>query len=329
MVHPPTIKQLRYLVALADHLHFGRAARACHVSQSTLSAGIQELEALLDADLVDRNRRRVSLTPLGEQVVAQARRVLEEVERLCAIADSAREPLSGPLRLGIIPTIAPFLLPPLMPALRHAFPKLRLLLREALSADLCRALLAGELDVVLYALPYRCGGVEEEPLFPDPFHAAFPPGADPLPERIRTQDLDGRTLLLLEEGHCLRDHALAACSLPGVDPARSILGTSLLTLVHMVDNGLGVTLLPEMAIAGGILAGTGVRTVPLADPQAARTIGLIWRKGSPRREEFRRLAAFIRDWHATHHHDLSAEHSGGEPALLTPAGRMAEEREAS
>ncbi len=311
MVHPPTIKQLRYLVALADRLHFGRAARACHVSQSTLSAGIQELEALLDADLVDRNRRRVSLTPLGEQVVAQARRVLEEVERLCAIADSAREPLSGPLRLGIIPTIAPFLLPPLMPALRRAFPKLQLLLKEALSADLCRALLAGELDVVLYALPYRCGGVEEEPLFADPFYAAFPPGDDPLPERVPTEDLDGRTLLLLEEGHCLRDHALAACSLPGVDPAQSILGTSLLTLVHMVDNGLGVTLLPEMAIDGGILAGTGVRAVPLAESAAARTIGLIWRKGSPRREEFRRLAAFMRDWHAVYYRNRQAQHAGG------------------
>ncbi len=320
MTHPPTIKQLRYLVALADHLHFGRAARACHVSQSTLSAGIQELEALLDADLVDRNRRRVSLTPLGEQVVAQARRVLEEVERLCAIADSAREPLSGPLRLGIIPTIAPFLLPPLMPALRRAFPKLQLILKEALSADLCRALLAGELDVVLYALPYRCGGVEEEPLFADPFHAAFPPGPDPLPERVRTEDLDGRTLLLLEEGHCLRDHALAACSLPGVDPAQSIMGTSLLTLVHMVDNGLGVTLLPEMAIAGGILAGTGVRAVPLAESAAARTIGLIWRKGSPRRAEFRRLAAFIRDWHAAYHRSRQAQHGGVLPKPQSQGG---------
>ncbi|GIX15911.1 MAG: LysR family transcriptional regulator [Rhodothalassiaceae bacterium] len=315
MIHPPTIKQLRYLVALAEHLHFGRAARACHVSQSTLSAGIQELEALLDADLVDRNRRRVSLTPLGEKVVAQARRVLEEVERLCAIAESQREPLSGPLRLGIIPTIAPFLLPPLMPALRQTFPKLQLYLKEALSAELCRALLAGELDVVLYALPYRCGGVEEEELFRDRFLAAFPPGTDPLPARIRTEDLDGHTLLLLEEGHCLRDHALAACSLPGVDPARSILGTSLLTLVQMVDNGLGVTLLPEMAVDGGILAGTGVRVVPLADPQAARVIGLIWRKGSPRREEFRRLAAFIRDWHAARARPAAA----GRPAEPVPA----------
>ena len=221
MIHPPTIKQLRYLVALAEHLHFGRAARACHVSQSTLSAGIQELEALLDADLVD-------------------------------------------LRLGIIPTIAPFLLPPLMPALRQTFPKLQLYLKEALSAELCRALLAGELDVVLYALPYRCGGVEEEELFRDRFLAAFPPGTDPLPARIRTEDLDGHTLLLLEEGHCLRDHALAACSLPGVDPARSILGTSLLTLVQMVD---------------------------------------------------RRLAAFIRDWHAARARPAAA----GRPAEPVPA----------
>ncbi|MFQ5348081.1 MAG: hydrogen peroxide-inducible genes activator [Rhodothalassiaceae bacterium] len=294
----PTLKQLRYLVALREQLHFGRAAEACHVTQSTLSAGIAELEAVLDAHLVERTRRSVLFTPLGEEVVAKARRVLSEAESLVDLTRAAAEPLSGTLRMGLIPTIAPFLLPRAMPALRRRFPKLRLQLREQMSEDLCHALHSGELDVVLYALPYRCGEVEEMALFADPFYAAYPPGDDPLPEAVRTEDLDGQTLLLLEEGHCLRDHALAACSLPGVDPTRSILGTSLHTLVQMVDNGLGMTLLPKMAIDAGILAGTGVRIAPLAGEAPCRTIGLVWRRQSPRAEEFRLLGNALKAWQA-------------------------------
>jgi len=290
----PTLKQLRYLVTLRDHLHFGKAAEACHVTQSTLSAGIAELETLLNASLVERTRRSVLFTPLGEQVTVRARRVLGEADELVELTRAASAPLSGTLRMGVIPTIAPFLLPQAMPLLRRTWPQLKLHLREQRSEDLCRELHAGTLDLVLYALPYRCGDVHEEPLFEDPFVAAFPPGEDALPAAVRTQDLDGRTLLLLEEGHCLRDHALAACSLPGVDPTRSILGTSLHTLVQMVDGGLGMTLLPEMAIRGGILQGTGVRTAPLAGQAPARTIGLIWRRQSPRADEFRLLADLFR-----------------------------------
>jgi len=293
----PTLKQLRYLVALHEQMHFGRAAEGCHVTQSTLSSGIAELEALLDASLVERTRRSVFFTPLGEDVVAKARRVLGEAEGLVELASAAHEPLCGTLRMGIIPTIAPFLLPRAMPALRKAYPGLKLRLREQMSEVLCHEVHSGELDVVLYALPYRCGDVHEERLFEDPFYAAYPPGDAPLPEAVSTEDLDGETLLLLEEGHCLRDHALAACSLPGVDPTRSILGTSLHTLVQMVDSGLGMTLLPRMAIDGGLLNGTGVRVVPLAGEAPSRSIGLIWRKNSPRAEEYRMLAAFFRDWH--------------------------------
>lgn len=301
----PTLRQLRYLVALSEQLHFGRAAQACHVTQSTLSAGLAELESLLTATLVERTRRTVFFTPLGEEVAAQARRVLAETDRLVELVSAAHAPLSGTLRMGIIPTIAPFLLPRAMPALRAAYPQLKLRLREQMSETLCHEVHAGEIDLALYALPYRCGDVHEEVLFGDPFYAAYPPGEDPLPETVRSEDLDDRTLLLLEEGHCLRDHALAACSLPGLDPTRSILGTSLHTLVQMVDNGLGMTLLPKMAIEGGILNGTQVRTVPLAGEAPARTIGLVWRKTSPRSEEYRLLAAFFRTWH------------GGEP----PGGR--------
>jgi len=293
----PTLRQLRYLVALSEQMHFGRAAETCHVTQSTLSAGIAELEALLDATLVERTRRSVFFTPLGEEVVTQARRVLAETDRLVDLVSAAHEPLSGTLRMGIIPTIAPFLLPRAMPSLREDYPQLKLRLREQMSETLCHEVHAGEVDVVLYALPYRCGDVHEEVLFDDPFYAAYPPGEDPLPETARSEDLDDRTLLLLEEGHCLRDHALAACSLPGLDPTRSILGTSLHTLVQMVDTGLGMTLLPKMAIEGGILNGTRVRTVPLAGDAPSRTIGLVWRKNSPRSEEYRMLADFFREWH--------------------------------
>lgn len=290
----PTLKQLRYLLALREHMHFGRAADACHVTQSTLSSAIAELETLLNAALVERTRRTLLFTPLGEQVIRQARKVLSEADTLVALTEAASEPLSGTLRMGIIPTIAPFLLPKIMPALRRSWPALRLQLREQMSDVLCHDLHNGDLDIVLYALPFRCGDVEEMRLFDDPFVAAFPPGPRDLPDAIRNEDLDGETLLLLEEGHCLRDHALAACSLPGVDPTRSILGTSLHTLVQMVDSGLGMTLLPEMAVEGGLLNGTGVRTVPLAGTPPARTIGLVWRRNSARGEEFRLLGETIK-----------------------------------
>jgi len=294
----PTLKQLRYLVALREHLHFGRAAEASHVTQSTLSAGIAELESLLGASLVERTRRSVFFTPLGEEVAAKARSVLAEAEGLAELAQAAQDPLCGTVHMGIIPTIAPFLLPRAMPALRRAYPRLKLRLREQMSDVLCHEVHSGALDLVLYALPYRCGDLHEEALFEDPFYAAYPPGSDRLPESVGTADLDGQTLLLLEEGHCLRDHALAACSLPGLDPTRSILGTSLHTLVQMVDNGLGMTLLPRMAIEGGILGGTGVRVVPLTGEAPARTIGLVWRRASPRADEYRLLADFFRGWHA-------------------------------
>ncbi|GAB4570624.1 MAG: hydrogen peroxide-inducible genes activator [Rhodothalassiaceae bacterium] len=293
-MHYPTLKQLRYLVALKEHLHFGHAAEACHVTQSTLSAGIAEIEALLAVPLVERTRRSVRFTPLGEQAVRQARRILDETDILMETIAAGSEPLSGTLRLGVIPTVAPFLLPRIMPALRRAWPSLRLQLREQMSEALCHELHSGDLDLILYALPYRCGDVEEALLFSDPFLAAFPPGTRPLPEAIGPEDIDGETLLLLEEGHCLRDHALAACSLPGVDPTRSILGTSLHTLVQMVDSGLGMTLLPRLAIDGGILNGTGVRTVPLKGNPPSREIGLVWRRSSARRKEFLLLAETVR-----------------------------------
>lgn len=291
----PTLRQLGYLVALAEHHHFGRAAEACRVTQSTLSAGIQELETLLAANLVERTKRRVMFTPLGDDIVARARPLLRAAEDIAELAAAAAEPLSGTLRLGVIPTIGPYLLPRLLPALRQRFPKLKLHLREDLSARLLEQLAAGRLDVILFALPYPAEAVETVVLGLDPFVLACPPGHplceyDPVPDEA----IAGAPLLLLEEGHCLREHALAACHLPGAGAGEGLRGTSLHTLVQMVANGLGVTLLPRMAVADA-LRGTGVVTRPLAGGDAVRRIGLGWRRSSPRKKEFLLLAEVLRE----------------------------------
>ncbi|MGE5518185.1 MAG: hydrogen peroxide-inducible genes activator [Bacteroidota bacterium] len=290
----PTLRQLRYLVALAEHRHFGRAAETCLATQSTLSAGLQELENLLGVVLVERTKRKVMLTPIGEEVVARAREVLHGAEDIADLAASAAEPLSGPLRLGVIPTIAPYLLPRVLPRLRADHPGLRLYLREDLTARLLDRLGAGDLDVALIALPYHAPDIETLDIAEDPFVLACPPG-HPLAAKanLRSADLVGADLLLLEEGHCLRDHALAACHLPGPARGDGVLGTSLATLVQMVANGLGVTLLPKMAVECGVLAGTDVVTRPILDA-GSRGIGLAWRPSSPRKADFRALGDALR-----------------------------------
>jgi LysR family hydrogen peroxide-inducible transcriptional activator len=228
---------------------------------------------------------------LGERIAAKARRILGEAEELADMARAAGRPLAGELRMGVIPTIAPFLLPRLLPRLRSAFPELKLYLREETSGAACDALHRGQLDCVLLALPYGCGEVEAAPLFSDRLHVAFPPGeAEGLPEELRPTDLDEGRLLLLEDGHCLKDHALAACNRPEMRAGAAMLGTSLHTLVQMVANGLGTTIVPEMAIEAGILEGTGIGARRLRSRQAERRIALIWRKSSPREKEFRMLA---------------------------------------
>jgi LysR family hydrogen peroxide-inducible transcriptional activator len=295
----PTLKQLQYLVALRDQGHFGRAAAACFVTQSTLSAGIRELETLIGVTLVERTRRVVRFTPLGERIADKARRVIREADELTDMVRAAGKPLSGELRMGVIPTIAPFLLPGLLPRLRKDWPDLKLFLREETSQAACDGLHRGQLDCVLLALPYACGEVESEPLFDDPIHLAFPPGeAPPAPPGaaapVHPQAIDEERLLLLEDGHCLRDHALAACNRPELRAEAAMLGTSLHTLVQMAANGLGVTMVPEMALKAGILEGTGVEARPLAADHAYRRIALIWRKGSPREKDFRLLAEALR-----------------------------------
>jgi LysR family hydrogen peroxide-inducible transcriptional activator len=296
MIYLPTIKQLQYLVALHRSRHFGKAADACYVTQSTLSAGLRELETLLGVTLVERNRRVVRFTPLGEAVVDRAWRLLNEADAITELARAAGKPLASELRLGVIPTIAPFLLPALLPGLRRRWPDLKLYLREEQSGPACEQLARGQLDCLLLALPYSCGDVDSETLFEDPIRFAFHPDdlANP-PAAVSPERIDESRLLLLEDGHCLKDHALAACSRATFRPDQSVLGTSLHTLVQMVENRIGMTLLPQMAIDAGILAQTSIETRPLASPDAKRSIALAWRPSSPRAEEYRLFAQSLRE----------------------------------
>nr|MBA2771427.1 LysR family transcriptional regulator [Sphingomonas sp.] len=258
-VHLPTLKQLQYLVALHHHGHFRKAAEACFVTQSTLSAGLRELENLLGVVLVERTRRVVRFTPLGQKIADKAVRLLREAEELTDMARAQGQPLHGELRMGVIPTIAPFLLPAILPRLRSRWPELKLFLREETSQAACDALHRGQLDCVLLAVPYPCGDVEMVDLFDDELLLAFPPHENP-PASIAANAIDEHRLLLLEDGHCLKDHALAACNRPQLRAEARMLGTSLHTLIQMVDNGLGLTLVPQMAVSAGILDGTGIVT---------------------------------------------------------------------
>lgn len=294
MSRHPTIKQLRYLCSVVEHGHFGRAARACHVSQSTLSAGILELEEVLGASLLERNNRNLVLTGLGEEVVERARSLLLDVEDLVALCEASAEPLSGRLRLGVIPTIAPFLLPVMLNGLRKDYPDFKPFIREDLTDPLIEALHRGELDLLLLALPVSAEGVETMPLFDDPFYLAAPLNhALVSQEGLSTEDLRGQELLLLEDGHCLRDHALEACKLRGSDYKVPYQATSLTTVVQMVASGIGVTLLPSIAIHGGALAAPEVAVKAFDDPEISRKIGLMWRRKTPRRTEFRLLGDYI------------------------------------
>ncbi|MET0250231.1 MAG: hydrogen peroxide-inducible genes activator [Sphingobium sp.] len=292
----PTLKQLQYLVALKEYGHFGKAADSCYVTQSTLSAGIRELESLVGITLVERTRRVVRFTALGDRIVEKAHRVLREAEELAAIAEASGKPLTGELRMGVIPTIAPFLLPRLLPRLRKERPELKLYLREETTQAAIESLRHGHVDCVLLALPYATGELDSEILLRDPLYVAFPRDdpRDP-PEWIGPEMIDDSKLLLLEDGHCLKDHALAACNRPELRANATMMGTSLHTLVQMVDNGLGLTMLPEMAITGGILEHTNIAARRIRSDRAYREIALVWRKNSPREKEFRLLAELLRD----------------------------------
>jgi LysR family hydrogen peroxide-inducible transcriptional activator len=317
-VHPPTIKQLQYLVALREHGHFGKAADSCFVTQSTLSAGLRDLEALLGVTLVERTRRVVRFTALGEKVADKAIRVLREAEELAEMARADGQPLHGELRMGVIPTIAPFLLPAMLPRLRGEWPSLKLYLREETSQAACEALHRGQLDCVLLALPYPCGDVDSAALFDDRLFVAFPDGEAPRGTSVEVEAIDENRMLLLEDGHCLKDHALAACNRPELRANAAMMGTSLHTLVQMVDNGLGVTFVPAMAIEAGILDGTHVDAKPLRSNLGFRRIALIWRRSSPREPEFQLLAATLRKIMSELIPDLAAVEPPEQPASRHP-----------
>lgn len=289
----PSPQQLRYLLALAELGHFGRAADACAVTQSTLSAGLLALERQLDAPILDRGAgKHVVFTALGEEIVARARKALAALEAVAEAASAARAPLSGPLRLGVIPTIGPFLLPRLMPVLRGAFPNLRLFVREDVTKALVDRLAANRLDLLLVALPCECGDAETLAISRDEFVVALPRGHRLAARaRVPAAALAGERMLLLEDGHCMRDQALSLCG--GVGEQEEFAATSLHTLAQMVAGGLGVTLLPRMAVDAGVAAWADVELRPLSGSSAWRMIGLAWRPRSPRADEYRALAPLI------------------------------------
>ena len=295
MTRLPSTKQLQYLVALAEHSHFGRAAEACFVSQSAFSNAIKELELTLDTQLVDRTNRQVTITATGQEVVTLARLALRDIQSLVELAAGEKQPLTGELRLGVIPTIAPFLLPKLLPKLRQQYPELQLYLTEDQTAQIYERLMDGELDVLLLALPWEMRGVEVRNLFRDSFRLACRQGTRRIdPRNYRFNRLDSDSILLLEDGHCLRDHALTACKIRHTEKVRRFAASSLLTLVEMVDADLGITFLPEMAEGSSLLRNTRVRLYPLPE-SSYRSIGLAWRKGSNRIDEFKLLGTFLQD----------------------------------
>jgi len=295
----PSLTQLRHLVAVAEVGHFGRAAEACFITQSSLSASIKELETALGRVLIERTRRRVMVTPLGDAVVARARGLLRGAEDIVDLVQAAGAPLTGPLRLGVIPTIGPFLLPRVLPAIRGVHPSLKIYLREDTSAKLIEGLKKGDLDLALLAFPYDVDGLESYVFADDPFWVAFTKDAGyGAKERLTYADLGADEMILLEEGHCLRDHALGIGG-KRRPQAADFGATSMMTLVQMVDNGLGVTLLPKMAVDAGLTRGTGVQVRPLEGARAQRRIGFCWRPSSPRKEEYRLFSDFFRDELAT------------------------------
>jgi LysR family transcriptional regulator, hydrogen peroxide-inducible genes activator len=290
------LKDLRYLVAVADTRHFGRAAQRCFVSQPTLSAQLKKLEDYLGVQLVERQPKRVTLTDAGEEIVARARRILEASDEVVTLARTYRDPLAGPLRVALLPTIGPYLLPQVMPAIRKALPRLSVLLFEYRTEPMLQKLHAAEVDVGILALPVALDGLESRDLYEEPFELAVPE-QHRLARRasVRIDDLKDEPLLLLEEGHCLRDQALAVCSRAGTEPSQDFRATSLETLRQMVAAGAGITLLPELAARGAYGGARGVAVRPFSRPAPTRRIGAVWRKTTARRAAIEALAKVIEE----------------------------------
>jgi LysR family hydrogen peroxide-inducible transcriptional activator len=290
----PSIRQLQYFLALEEHEHFGRAAAACFVSQSAFSHAIRELEQTLGLRLVDRNNRSVTITNAGRDIAVQARLALQDVKSLVELARTRSNPLSGPLVMGAIPTVAPFLLPRVLPKLRELHPELQLYLREAKTEAVCAGLQDGSLDVIVLALPWEMHNARVMHLFDDNFHLACNARTKLIdPDNFSLNRLSARSVMLLEDGHCLRDHTLSACKIVSQDTINRFSASSLMTLLEMVKADLGITFVPEMALDAGVIDANEIRTVPVK-PASSREIALAWRADSARSEEFEQLGEIIR-----------------------------------
>jgi len=290
-----TLQELKYLVALADHGHFGRAAEACFITQSTLSTQIKKLEDFLGVTLFDRSLKRVTPTPIGREILQAARNIVEESERIRELARHAQDPMARTIHLGIIPTLGPYYLPHALTLVHKRHPGLRLLLREEMTSQIFEHLVDGKLDAGLLALPVTDDSLRVEPLFYEPFYAALPAG-HPLAKRdvLKVADIMAEKLLLLDEGHCLRDQALDVCG-AGSRGREEVRATSLETLRQMVGMGLGLTLLPALAVDAAPRASKkAIEIRPFKAPPPGRTIGLVWRKRAPFPETFERLAATLK-----------------------------------
>ncbi len=289
------LRALQYFVKLADLRHFSKAAEACFVSQPTLSTQIRKLEEELEVQLVERAPRKVMLTPVGEEIAIRARTVLRDIDQIRNVARRSRDPSAGMLRLGIFPTLAPYLLPHVVPTVRKAFPELKLQLSEEKTEDILKLLHRGDLDAALLALPVPDDGLEIEVLFQEPFVLAIPEG-HPLAaqEAVDIEELKGTELLLLEDGHCLRDHALEVCALAGAHERVDFHATSMETLRQMVAANMGVTLMPTLSVSPPIAATENLVLRPFADPAPYRTIALVWRSSAALGDFLRQMADALR-----------------------------------
>jgi LysR family hydrogen peroxide-inducible transcriptional activator len=294
----PSLRQLRYLVAVGEYLNFTKAAEHCFVGQSTLSAGLKELEDNLGVQLIERDRQNVSVTPVGQEIIARAKQLLASAEDMVEHAQSASKAMTGTVRLGVIPTIAPFLLPQVLPEIRKRYPNLKIALREDLTANLLQKVYDHQLDFAMIALPYDTEGLLVKELYGDEFWLAAKEG-DPVfaGKEVTIPAKMADRLLLLEEGHCLREHSLRACRRTEVANAEGLEATSLLTLVQMVESGLGIALLPEMAIKSGILKNTDLTARPLSAPAPKRGIAIVARQTTARIDEYLAIAEIVSDAH--------------------------------
>ncbi len=295
MKYLPSIKQLQYLTALAQTEHFSKAAQLCNVTQSTLSAGIRELETVFGVKLAERTKRTVIITPIGARIAERAASLVRDAEDMMALSAASDGPLTGRLHMGAIPTIAPYLLPKLLPKLRTQYPRLDLALRETQTAVLVDEVLTGKIDVALLALPASDNKLVEQALFTDNFMLVMP-AAHPLTSKkqIDAKTLNDENLLLLEEGHCFRDQAIEFCTASGLSKFSTLAATSLATITQIVSADFGLTLLPQMAVEKETAFDDKLTARPFKSPQPSRTIGLIWRKNSPRVADFEALGKVIK-----------------------------------